>query len=103
MVNARPGWDADLNAYGCPLGASPLARTIEHGSPHNGPELAGALRQGNVAVLQRIRTVRDNCHALPGRTQTAACTHAVILCANRPPHSPSAPDRGAARRGAASI
>src|ERR1700692_3782435 len=43
-VNARPGWDADLNAYGCPLSASPLARTIQRRSAAQGPELAGSPR-----------------------------------------------------------
>jgi enoyl reductase-like protein len=52
--------------------------------PAQGSELAGTLGQGKVAVLQRIRTVRDNCQALLDRTQTAACTHAVILRAGPP-------------------
>jgi hypothetical protein len=43
----------------------------------------GTLGQSKVAVLQCIRTVRDDCQALLNRTQIAACAHAVILSAVR--------------------
>ena len=46
------------------LSASPLARNDQHRSASQGPELASALGPGEVAVLRRIRAVRDNCQAL---------------------------------------
>src|SRR6202166_4309053 len=42
-VNARPGRDADLNSYGCPLSAGPLARANQRRSAAQGPESAGTL------------------------------------------------------------
>jgi hypothetical protein len=51
--------------------------------PHKALNWQAALGQDKVAVLQRIRIVRDNCQALLERTQTAACTDAVILSAIR--------------------